>query len=71
MKTFKVTVAFSHESFGGYNHKDGTSDYFVQAKNSKSAKNKVKKYLSRNAPNYQKDFVSVSDQVKETVLWAF
>lgn len=41
MKDYIVTVNFSHESYGGYDHNDGDEEFHVRARNEKSAKTKA------------------------------
>lgn len=41
MKTYFVTIKFSHESFGGFDHNDGQKDYTVRARDRESAKKKA------------------------------
>ena len=43
MKKFKVGLALGHESYNGYDHKDGVHEYTVEARNSESAIKKAKK----------------------------
>ncbi len=47
-KLFVVEVQLWHESFGGYDHKDGTKTYQVFAINEESAKKKVLKESQKN-----------------------
>lgn len=43
MKDFLVKFETYHETYNGYDHCDGWSEYRVSARNSKSAVNKAKK----------------------------
>jgi hypothetical protein len=48
MKTYLVKFDTCHESYGGYNHSDGWSEYTVEARNEKSAEYKAKKLWKKN-----------------------
>ncbi len=58
MKTFKVTIALSHESFGGYDHSDGNVIKTVKAKNQKSAESKAIKEVGGG---YEKRVISITE----------
>ena len=59
MKNFIVEIEFSHESFGGYDHKDGTRQYEVKAKTADSARNKALKLARKGAGAYDTRVISV------------
>jgi len=63
MKTFIVTIQLSHESYNGYDHKDGHLNYEVKARNADSARNKAKKLAKKTAPQYERDVISVSKKL--------
>lgn len=48
MEKFKVSFLTYHESYNGYDHSDGWSDYMVEARNRDSAINKAKKLWSKD-----------------------
>ncbi len=52
MKKFNVTVQYSHESFGGYTHRDGSEIFLVEARNHDSARKKALK-IARSKTNYE------------------
>ena len=43
MKKWEVTLNIGHESYGGYDHKDGDETHLVDALNRTSAVKKAKK----------------------------
>lgn len=49
MKTFIVKFWLEHESYSGYNHRDGCREFTVEARNIDSAIKKAKKQV----PNHQ------------------
>ena len=59
-KPYFVTIEFSHESFGGYEHKDGRKDYTVRALNRESAKKKAL-ILARKGTNCDCTVISVNE----------
>ncbi len=60
MKTYTVTVELSHESFGGYDHKDGRYDYVVTAKDRGDAKKKALKISKSKGGGYCHTVVGVN-----------
>lgn len=59
MKTFVVTVSFSHEPFGGYDHNDGSKEYTVCARNADSAKKKALVLAKKEGGGYERRVSSV------------
>ena len=57
MKKFIVTIELSHESFGGYDHKDGTETYEVDARNEASARKKAMKLSKNKGGGYSRQIV--------------
>lgn len=51
MKTFEVEITYGHESYNGYDHRDGMRKYIVNARNYKSAENKAKKLFKSEFNN--------------------
>jgi hypothetical protein len=60
MKKFKVTFKHGHESYNGYDLYD-IRDYFVEARNHKSAENKAKKLL----PKYGWIQYTIIEEIKD------
>ena len=52
MKDYIVTVAYSHESFGGYDHNDGEEDFEVKAMNDDVAKRKALDLARKDGGGY-------------------
>ena len=52
LKTYKVIVAISHESFGGYDHNDGTEEHTVKASNSEVVGRKALKIAESDGGGY-------------------
>jgi len=53
MKDYIVTVAYSHESFGGYDHNDGEEDFEVKAMNDDVAKRKALALARKDCGGYE------------------
>lgn len=59
MKTFIVKIQRSHESFGGYDHIDGTEQYEVKASNDKTARNKALKQARKSGGGYEHRVIGI------------
>jgi hypothetical protein len=58
MKTYVVQIQFSHESFGGYEHNDGSEQFEVTARNEKSARTKALKQARQQRRGYESRIIS-------------
>jgi hypothetical protein len=61
MKKFHVRVALSHESFGGFDHKDGVDIFVVDAKDKKSAEKKALAESKKKSPLYHREIETVEE----------
>lgn len=52
MKTYVVEVEWFRESFGGYDHRDGTETLKIQARNDDSAEKKARKQLNKDSEGW-------------------
>ena len=68
MKNFNIDFVVEYEGYNGYDHKTNFS-YSVEAMNEKSALNKAKKLLKKNAGGYlQRGYIintSISDDQRK------
>ena len=70
MKEFIATVEISHESFGGYTHKDGQETYIVRAKNKTSAVSKVKRHIRKMGGGYCRRVICILEKRSDPIiLW--
>ena len=59
MKKFKVTIKYSHESFGVYYHNDGSKIFEVLARNADSAGKKALKIARKTCGGYETRIVFI------------
>ncbi len=59
MKQFHVKIQYSHESYGGFDHKDGIEGFLVKARDEKSARKKALAEADKKNPSYEKKIILV------------
>lgn len=62
MKDYIVTIKYSHESFNGYDHNDGTKDFEVKAINRKVAGKKALKLAQKEGGGYCREISYVKNK---------
>lgn len=65
LKTYIVTITHHHESYGGYDHYDGSSHIKVQAINATVAEKKAKVQADKESPVGWNNVRSVSLDLAE------
>ena len=63
MKTYTVKIELSHESFNGYDHKDGIETYEVPARNEDSAERKAMKLSRDKGGGYSREVRGITQKI--------